>query len=87
MAWKELLPELNEILSEIDATAAGEALEELAAELEDAIFLLECADDAEEADGAMEEIAGLAAQLRELCGGEAPLSWLAERLDRLTRME
>ena len=85
MDWKELLPEFNEILSEIDADAAGEELEELVAELEDAIFLLECAEDAEEAEGAMEEIAGLAAQLRELADGKAPLCWLAERLDRLTK--
>ena len=85
MDWKELLPELNEVLSELDAGAEGEELEELAAELEDAIFLLECSEDVEEADGAMEEIAGLAEQLRELTEGKAPLCWLAEKLDRLTK--
>ena len=83
MEQRKLLAELNEVLSEIDAEAADEAIEELAAELEDAIFLLECAEDDEEAEGALEEIAGLAAQLRELAGGEAPLSWLAEKLFRL----
>ena len=85
MEKKALLPELNEILSELDAGAAGEEFEELAAELEDAIFLLECAEDEEETGGAMEEIAGLAAELRELAGGEAPLCWLAERLERLAK--
>ena len=82
---KSLLQELNEILSELDAIEADEELEELAAELEDVIYLLECAEDDEEADGALEEIAGLAVELRELAAGEAPLSWLAEKLIQLTK--
>ena len=85
MDKRALLPELNEVLSELDAGAEGEELEELAAELEDAIFLLECAENEEEEEGAMEEIAGLAAQLREQSGGEAPMCWLADRLERLLK--
>ena len=87
MEKRELLSELDEILSELDAEGAGEACEELAAELEDAIFLLECAEDAEEEEGALEEIAGLAAQLRKLSGGEPPLCWLAGRLEKLSQTE
>ena len=83
MEWKKCLPELNEILSELDAAAESEELEELAAEFEDAIFLLECAEDFEEADGAMEEIAGLAESLRALGGDDAALVQLAERLRRM----
>lgn len=80
MEWKKLLPELNGILSELDAAAEDEELEELAAELEDAIFLLECADDAEEADGALEEIAGLAEDILSEAGQREHLRMLARKL-------
>ena len=79
MERKLLLAKLDEILSELDALVEDEAAEELAAELEDAIFLLECAEDGEEADGALEEIAALAVQLKALAGDDAPLTDLAER--------
>ncbi len=69
------LKRFGEILSRLDEVNGGEALEELCAELEDAIFLLECAEDEEEAAGALEELAGLAEELRPL--GQA------ERADEL----
>lgn len=69
------LKRFGEILSKLDDLDGGEALDELCAELEDAIFLLECAEDEEEATGALEELEGLARELRAL--GEA------ERADEL----
>ena len=84
MERKELLSKLDGILSELDDCAAGEDAEELAAELEDAIFLLECAEDDEEADGALEEISGMAAQLWRLAKADANLLRIAEALVRLT---
>ena len=79
----ELLPKLDEILSELDACAASEDLEELAAELEDAIFLLDCAEDEEESDGALEEIADLAEELKGLAGADEALGRLALKLKLL----
>ena len=81
---KELLAKLDAFLSELDECAADEEIEELAAELEDAIFLLECAEDEEEAEGALEEIAALADQLRELAGSDEALGRLALKLTLLT---
>ena len=83
MERSELLSKLNGLLAEIDERASGEALEELAAELEDAIFLLECAEGEEEAAGALEEIAGLAEELRDLAEGDLRLTAAAHRLRRM----
>ena len=85
MDKKLLLTKLDEILAELDACAEDEEIEELAAELEDAIFLLECAEDGEETEDATEEIAALAAQLREVAGEDAALRELAERFVWLMR--
>ena len=60
MDERAALEQLDAVLAELDELADGEELDEFAAELEDAIFLLECAEGAEEAAEAMEEIAGLA---------------------------
>ncbi len=83
MERSELLSKLNGVLAEIDERASDEALEELAAELEDAIFLLECAEDEEDAAGALEEIVGLAEELRGLAEGDLRLMDAADRLRRL----
>lgn len=69
------LKRFGEILAKLDALDGGDALDEFCAELEDALFLLECAEDAEEVEGALEELDGLAEELRAL--GEA------ERADEL----
>ena len=63
---RAFLKRFAEILARLDALDGGEALEEFCAELEDAIFLLECAEDAEEVEGALDELAGLAEELRAL---------------------
>ena len=83
MERAELLLKLDGILSELDACAADEDIEELAAELEDAIFLLECAEDDEETEGALEEISDLAGRLKELAGADEALGRLALKLDLL----
>ena len=80
MERRELLSKLDGVLSELDKCAEGEEIEELAAELEDAIFLLECAEDDEETDGALEEIDGLAARLKELADSDETLERIARKL-------
>ena len=80
---KLLLAKLDEILSELDALVEDEAAEELAAELEDAIFLLECAEDDEETEGALEEIAALGDQLEALAGQDDALARIARKLELL----
>ena len=62
---RAFLERFGEILAKLDESDGGEELAESCAELEDAIFLLECAEDREEVDGALEEIEGLAEELRE----------------------
>ena len=74
------LTRFKEILSQLDACADGEALEETCAELEDAIFLLECAEDAEEIGGAIEELEGLSADILRLADGRETLLNLAREL-------
>ena len=83
MEQRKLLSKLDEVLSELDECADGEEIEELAAEMEDAIFLLECAEDDEEIDGALEELTGLAERLKELAGGDETLGRLALKLSLL----
>ena len=57
------------ILDDFDGFEMDEELEELNAQLEDALFLMECSgDDAEELQGAIEEIDGLLAEYRALSG-------------------
>lgn len=77
------LKRFGEILSKLDEMGGGEALEELCAELEDAIFLLECAEDEEEVAGALDELAGLAEELRRL--GEAESAGELEATAELAR--
>ena len=56
------------ILDDFDEFEMDEELEELNGQLEDALFLMECSgDDAEELEGAIEEIDGLLAEYRALC--------------------
>ena len=55
------------ILDALDEFEMDEELEELNAQLEDALFLMECSeDDVEELQGAIEEIDGLLAEYRAL---------------------
>ena len=55
------------ILDDFDGFEMDEELEELNAQLEDALFLMECSeDDVEELQGAIEEIDGLLAEYRAL---------------------
>ena len=62
------LERFQSILDAFDEFEMDEELEELNAQLEDALFLLECSeDDAEELQGAIEEIDGLLAEYRALC--------------------
>lgn len=64
---RAFLKRFDEILSKLDELDGGEELDELCAEMEDAIFLLECAgDEEEEILGALEELGGLAEELRDL---------------------
>ena len=83
MERRELLAKLDAVSSELDECASDEEMQELAAELEDAIFLLECADDDEEADGALEEIDALADRLRDLAGTDEALGRIGMKLNLL----
>ena len=62
-----LLERFQSILDALDEFEMDEELEELNAQLEDALFLMECSeDDVEELQGAIEEIDGLLAEYRAL---------------------
>ena len=65
-ALKGFVERFRDILDGLDDYADSEDMEELNAQLEDAIFLLECADpkDEEEVGDALEEIASLAGEYR-----------------------
>ena len=66
-ALNGFLERFHGILDELDEIEADEELEELNAQLEDALFLMECSeDDVEELQGAIEEIDGLLAEYRAL---------------------
>lgn len=80
MDREERLMDLNVALAKLDECVRGEELEELAAELEDAIFLLECAEDEEEVEGALEEIDALADALSALAGDDAGLTAIADEI-------
>ena len=61
------LERFQSILDALDEFEMDEELEELNAQLEDALFLMECSeDDVEELRGAIEEIDGLLAEYRAL---------------------
>ena len=61
------LERFQSILDALDEFEMDEELEELNAQLEDALFLMECSeDDVEELQGAIEEIDGLLAEYRAL---------------------
>ena len=66
-ALNGFLERFHGILDELDEIETDEELEELNAQLEDALFLMECSeDDVEELQGAIEEIDGLLAEYRAL---------------------
>ena len=61
------LERFQSILDALDEFEMDEELEELNAQLEDALFLMECSeDDVEELQGAIEEIDGILAEYRAL---------------------
>ncbi len=65
-ALKGFIERFRDILGRLDDYADSEDMEELNAQLEDAIFLLECSDpeDKEEVGDALEEIESLAGEYR-----------------------
>lgn len=68
-AVKGFLERFDALLEALDELDGGEELEELNAQFEDAIFLMECTDPDAERDefcGALEEIEGLLAEYRAL---------------------
>lgn len=70
-AAASFLARFQDILDDLDEFEMTEELEELNAQLEDAIFLMESIDDgdedaSEELEGAIEEIEGLLEEYREL---------------------
>lgn len=88
------LSRIQDILEELDELAedAGlEELDELNAQLEDALFLLECVEDededaAEEYEGALEEILSLAGDYRALCAEIPELQDRAQELSSAAEM-
>ena len=79
------------ILDELDAFEADEELEELNAQLEDVLFLMESvdvedADAAEELEGALEEIDDLLAAYRELAKEVPELRQQALELEMARKM-
>ena len=75
------------ILDDFDGFEMDEELEELNAQLEDALFLMECyGDDAEELQGAIEEIDGLLAEYRALSGRRPELRQKVLELEMAVEM-
>ena len=64
----------------LDEFGGDEKLDEMCAELEDAIFFMECAEDTEEIEGAIEEIEGLAEALLQLAEEKKELLESAQAL-------
>lgn len=81
----------EDILARLDEFAMDEDMEELNAQLEDAIFLLDSAseddeDAAEELGGALSEILSLAGDYAALDSGDGELSQLALEIEMAARM-
>ena len=90
-ALNGFLERFHGILDELDAFEADEELEELNAQLEDVLFLMESvdvedADAAEELAGALEEIDDLLAAYRELAEELPELRQQALELEMARRM-
>ena len=90
-ALNGFLERFQGILDELDAFDADEELEELNAQLEDVLFLMESvdvedADAAEEIEGALEEIDDLLAAYRELAEELPELRQQALELEMARRM-
>lgn len=83
MKDSELLAQLNSLLDEVDALSADEDMEELTAQLEDAVFFLEQADDEEDMVEATEELSALTLELQQHVVGNETLSILACRMINL----
>ena len=85
------LARFQDILDALDEFADGEDLEELSAQLEDALFLMESIDDddedaREEMEGALEEIADIASQYRALCDATPGLEQKVLELEMAVKM-
>ena len=90
-ALNGFLERFHGILDELDEIGADEELEELNAQLEDVLFLMESvdpedADAAEEIAGALEEIDDLLAAYRELAEEQPELRQQALELEMARRM-
>lgn len=85
MDTTSMIASLRMLLEELDTSAEGdEALEDLNAELEDTIMLIEDDEDDEEAlADAMEELNALVEDYRRCAKGSARISALAARLEML----
>ena len=91
VALNGFLERFHGILDALDALEADEELEELNAQLEDVLFLMESvdvedADAAEEIEGALEEIDDLLAAYRELAEELPELRQQALELEMARRM-
>lgn len=76
------LARFHEILDGLDEFEADEDLEELNAQFEDALFLLECVDEDEE--DAQEEIAGALEELEDILAEYRALEWERPELRQMT---
>ena len=88
LALKGFVDRFRDILDTLDEFADNEDMEELNAQLEDAIFLLECADpeDKDEVDGALDEIASLIDEYRESAETDSDTENSLRSLEMLVRM-
>ena len=85
--FRALLDEMDELRADAD----DEELEELAADFEDALFVVECigADDEdwrEQFTDALDEFSDIAEGSRRLAGEISPLEGIAGRMDALIQM-
>lgn len=85
--FRDLLDEMDEIRADADS----EELDELAADFEDALFVMECigADDEdwqEQFTDALDEFSDVAAGSRGFAKEIPPLEGIAERMDSLVQM-
>lgn len=88
-AFLSRIQDILDALDELAEDAGLEELDELNAQLEDALFLLECVEDedaAEEYEGALEEILSLAGEYRALCAEVPHLQERAQELSSAAEM-